>query len=119
MDALGVSGGGAAGRIDGGLVDVNTLLVDGAVDGTVNSASDYVDFVTVVGLEAGAVLAFSNVDDGVVRFVGMVELDTRLGVGGLRSEGRVSDGGWGWFFLILAPSSDGLPPSLGQRWGPH
>lgn len=110
VDALGVGGSGAAGRVDSGVVDNGLLLVDGAVDGTVNGATDYVDFVTVVGLEAGAVLAFSNVDDGVVRLVGVVELDARLRVGGLRSEGRVSDGGWGLFFSYpLFPRVMGCP----------
>lgn len=85
VDALRVRGSGAAGGVDGGLVDVNALGVGGTGEVAVNSGAGYL-FVTVVGLEAGAVFTFSNVDDRVVRAVSGIELDARFGVGGLRSE---------------------------------
>jgi hypothetical protein len=61
-------------NVDGGVVEVDALLVAGPEAGAVNGAA-YLDFVTVVGLEAGAVCTFSNVDGGVVRAVGLVDLN--------------------------------------------
>lgn len=72
-----------AGGVDGGLVDADGLLEDGAVAGAVNGGADYVDLVTVVGLEAGAVFTLGNVDDRVVGAVRPVELNAGLGVRGL------------------------------------
>lgn len=72
--------GGVAGSVDGGLVDVDALSEGRAGGRGVNGDADLY-FVTVIGLEARTVLAFGNVDDRVVGAVGVVDLDTRLGVG--------------------------------------
>jgi len=74
-------GGCVAGSVDGSLVDTNALLEDGAAARDVNSDAGYVDLVTVVGLEARTVFTFGDVDDGVVRAVRSVDLNTGLGVG--------------------------------------
>jgi len=55
--------GDVAGGVDGGLVDADALLDDGAVGVAVDGGADYVDLVTVLGLEAGAVFTFSDVND--------------------------------------------------------
>jgi hypothetical protein len=77
--------GGVAGSVDGGLVDADGVLKGGTVGRAVNGGADYVDFVTVVGLETGAVFTLGNVDDGVVRAVRLVDLNAGFGVGRLRS----------------------------------
>ena len=76
--------GDVAGGVDGGLVDADALLDDGAVGVAVDGGADYVDLVTVLGLEAGAVFTFSDVNDRAVRTVRPVELNAGLSVGGLR-----------------------------------
>jgi len=81
--------GGVAGGVDGSLVDANGVLEGGTVGRAVNGGADYVDFVTVVGLETGTVFTLGNVDDGVVRAVRPVDLDAGFGVRGLRSGGDV------------------------------
>jgi len=76
--------GGVAGGVDGGLVDTNGLLEGGVAVGAVNGGADYVDLVTVVGLETGTVFALGDVDDRVVRAVRPVDLNAGFGVGRLR-----------------------------------
>jgi hypothetical protein len=93
--------------VNGGTGDVNGFLVAGTRDGTVNGvivdvavglvvvvvvtvagavdgSTDYRSFLVVVGLNAGTILALGNVDDGVLRAVLVIVLDTRLGVSLLR-----------------------------------
>jgi hypothetical protein len=81
---LGVSGS-VTGGVDGGLVDTNGLLEGGTVARAVNGGADYVDFVTVVGLETGAVFTLGDVDDWVVRAVRPVDLNAGFGVRRLRA----------------------------------
>ncbi len=90
-DRLLVRGDGTGG-FDGGLVDADGLLQVRAAMGNVNSNTGYLDLVLVVGLETRTVFTLSNVDDRVVGAVGSVDLNARLGVGGLRSvmEGNMS-----------------------------
>jgi hypothetical protein len=69
------------------LVDPDSLLVDGAVGRRVDSGA-YARFLTVAGLEAGAVFTLGDVDRGVVVVavrLGVV-LNVGLGVRGLRSD---------------------------------
>lgn len=101
--------------VNGGTGDVNGLLVCGTRDGAVNGVfvdvavglvvvvvvvteagavdgrADYGSFLVVVGLDTGTILALGNVDDGVLRAVLVIVLDTRLGVGLLRPD---VGGGW-------------------------
>ena len=104
VDGVLVNGGasleaGAGDRgVDGELVNGGVGLEGRRAEaGTVDGRAGYRELLAVVGLDAGTVLALSNVDDGVVRAVGGIVLDTRLGVGGLRADepkkGCVS-GGW-------------------------
>jgi hypothetical protein len=70
-----------------GGVDVDALLVNGAVAGAVNGRTGGADFFAVVGLEARAVFTLGDVDDGVVGAVSAIDLnagldDRRLGSGG-------------------------------------
>jgi hypothetical protein len=80
-----------AGSLDGDVVEVGGLGEGGAVAGDVDSGAGVGDFVLVVGLETGTVLALSNVDDGVVRSVVVIELDTRFGEGGLGSAALLTE----------------------------
>ena len=84
---------GAGGRgVDGELVNGGAGLEAGAGEaGAVNGRGGGGILLAVVGLDAGTVLALSYVDDGVVRAVVGIELDTRLGVGRLGSDGRRRD----------------------------
>jgi hypothetical protein len=70
-----------AGAVDGGLVDTDALL-EGTVGRGVDGGTSYLNLVAVVGLEAGAVFTFGNVNDGVVGAVGVVDFNARLGVRG-------------------------------------
>ena len=80
MDRLLVDGAGAGG-VNGVVVDVGASLEAGVSEtGAVDGGADYGSFLAVVGLDAGTVLALSNVDDRVVRAVLAIELDARLGV---------------------------------------
>jgi hypothetical protein len=63
--------------------------LEAGVAGAVEGRAGYGDFLAVVGLNTGAVIALGNVNGGVVRAVGGVDLDARLGVGRLmRSDGK-------------------------------
>jgi hypothetical protein len=77
--------GDVARSVDGGVVEVRGLLEGRAVAGGVDGGAGVGDFVTVVGLETGTILALSNVDDGVLRAVVVIVLDARLGERGLGS----------------------------------
>lgn len=98
--------GDVAGGVDGGLVDVDALLDDGAVGVAVDGGADYVDLVTVLGLEAGAVFTFSDVNDRAVRTMRPVDLNAGLSVGGLRP------GGWGLGVSSRAFSCYGASPGV-------
>src|SRR4051794_36272864 len=81
--------GAVAGEGDGVFVDVGAGgLAAGSEAGAVDGGADYGSFLAVVGLDAGTILALSNVNDRVVRAVLGIELDTRLGVACLRSGAR-------------------------------
>jgi hypothetical protein len=79
VDGLLVAGKVAGTSFDGDVVEVGRLGEGRAVAGDVDSGAGVSDFVLVVGLETGTVLVLSNVDDGVVRSVLVIELDARLG----------------------------------------
>lgn len=57
--------------------------LEAGVAGAVDGRAGYGEFLAVVGLDTGAVIALGNVNGGVVRAVGGVDLDARLGVGRL------------------------------------
>jgi len=72
-----------SGRVESGLVDTDdAFLGEGAVGGAVDRGRGYLDFVAVIGLEAGAVFTLSDVDSTVLAAVGAVgavgALNTRL-----------------------------------------
>jgi hypothetical protein len=71
-----------AGAVDGGFVDTDALLEGRTVGRGVDGGTSYLNLVAVVGLEAGAVFTFGNVNDGVVGAVGVVDFNARLGVRG-------------------------------------
>ena len=92
-DGAGLDAGARGRGVDGELVNGGAGLEAGAGEaGAVNGRAGGGVLLAVVGLDAGTVLALSYVDDGVVRAVVGIELDTRLGVGRLGAEGRRRDG---------------------------
>jgi hypothetical protein len=84
VNRLLVGGDGARG-VDGVLVDVGASLEAGSEAGRVNGGAGDAGLLAVVGLEARTVLALGNVNYRVMRAVGGIELDARLGVGRTRS----------------------------------
>lgn len=78
--------GAEARAVNGRLADDGASLVGGTVGGTVNGGDGYAGFFAVVALDAGTVLALGSVNDRVVRAVGAVDLNARLGVGRLRPD---------------------------------
>jgi hypothetical protein len=77
----------ATGRVDGGLVDADGFLVDGAVARRVDGAAD-VDLLAVGWLNTRTVLTLDVIDLGAVGAVGGVYFDAGIGVGRVRSVGR-------------------------------
>jgi hypothetical protein len=81
-------GGAGAGGVDGELVNGGGGLEGGRAEaGGVDGGGGHGELLAVVGLDTRTILALGNVDDRVVRAVVVIELDTRLVVGGLRSDG--------------------------------
>jgi hypothetical protein len=82
LDRLLVNGNGAGG-VDGVLVDVGASgsLEAGGQARDVNGGAGDAVFLAVAGLEAGTVLALSNVNYRAVGASGSIDLDMRLGVG--------------------------------------
>jgi len=91
---------------------VGASLEAGGEAGTVNGGAGDAELLAVVGLDAGTILALGNVNYRVVRAVGGIELDARLGVSRTRSAELLSDNelfaGAGTAVLLLFTSDTDL-----------